>query len=228
MAKTDFKGEDVVYLNWYDSLYKFTIIQDGELIKITNTSRITETPTYFDIEDTTTNEFDKFEDFIYSFYFNNATNNFVVTYTKPSGEVDSGCLRVIKRTALNDTTICDVCETSASATLSCNVGSYGNGTYLGAFYATGSYKELDLIAQTIGGDLALSIYNAIGKKDANFYAFMFSGIVIAVSFISPVFGVIGALLGVLGGAALGFSILNWGAFVGLCIVGIFVVWSIKR
>jgi hypothetical protein len=228
MAKTDFKGEDIAYLNWYDSLYKFTITSNGELLKITNTSRITETPTYFDIEDNTVNEFDKFDDFVYSLTYNNVTKNFVLTFTKPSGEVDSGCLRVIKRTSSEDTTICESCETSTSATLYCNIGSYNNGTYIATFYATGSYKKIDWIAETIGGDLATSIYNALGKKDANFYSFLFGGIIVAVSFINPIFGVIGAVLGILGGAALGFSLLNYAGYIGICIIGIFIIWNLKK
>jgi len=228
MAKTDYKGEDVVYLNWYDSLYKFTLIQGNELIMITNTTRITSTPTYFDIKDTTTNIFDKFENFVYSLTFNNVTNNFVLTFVKPSGEVDSGCLRVTKRSLANDTEICLLCETSSSATLSCNINGYGNGTYIATFYATGSYLKIDWLAHVVGGSLASTIYAALGKEDASFYAFLFTGIVLSMSFINPVFGIVGLLLGILGGAALGFSLLNYAAFIGLCAVGVIIIWFLKR
>lgn len=228
MARTDFKGEDIAYLNWYDSLYRFVLVKDGTVLLSTNTTRISSTPVTFDITSATSFLFEKFLNFQYSLSFNNATNNFVLTFVKPSGLVEQGCLRVIKRTGRNDTEVCLTCESSSSATVYCNVNAYGNGTYIAHFYATGSFYDLDWIVQTIGATFSDTIYDLLGSSDASFYAFIFGGIVTFMFFIHPVFGVIGALLGILGASALGFAPINYLTFVGIALIGGVIIWIIKR
>jgi hypothetical protein len=228
MGKTSFEGKDVAYLTWYSTLYKFIFIRNGEVVKTTEPYKISSTPQTFTISDAVTYSFDKFRDFVYTLTYNNITKNFILTFTKPSGLVDQGCLRVTKRSVQNDTEICLVCETSTSATIYCNIGGSGNGTFIATFYATGSWYLLDWIETTIGGTFAQTIYELLGNEDATAYAFLFSGIVISMFFLSPVLTIVGLILGILGGAALGFTILNYTAFLGIVIVGGIIIWLIKR
>ena len=68
----------------------------------------------------------------------------------------------------------------------------------------------------------------MGKDDATFYAFLFSGITASMFFINPIFGIIGVLLGILGGAALGFTVLNYAEFIGICIIGGIIIWFFRN
>lgn len=228
MGKTSWNGKDITYLNWYSTLYKFIFSKNGVVLKTTEPYKISSTPQTFIFSESTSQGFEKFRDFVYSLYYNNATQNFVLTFTKPNGLVDQGCLRVTKRTSYNDTEICLVCESSSSATLYCNIGSSGNGTFIAHFYATGSWYDLDWIETTIGGFFAETIYDLLGNEDATAYAFFFSGIVVSMFFLSPVLAIIGLILGILGGAALGFTILNYTTFIGIAIVGGVIIWFVKR
>jgi len=228
MAKTAFNGEDIAYLNWYDSLYKMIFTKDGIVVKSVNPYRITETPQIFTLDEASTFVYDKFLKMSYDLYYNNITGNFVLTFTKPSGEVEKGCLRVLKRGATDDQQICDVCETSSSATVYCNIGTYGNGTYIASFYATGSYWIFGSIIQTIGGNFAETIYDLLGNDDATFYALMFSGVCVTLMFVSLPLGILGILLGMLGGAALGFQVVSWGAFLSIVIIGGAIIWFVKK
>jgi len=229
MGKTSFNGEDLAYLNWYDSLYKFILIKDGVVIKITNTTKIFETPQIFDILSTTTFSYEKFRDFVYSLTYNTLTQNFVLTFTKPSGLVEQGCLRVTKRTAKNDTQIYLTCETSSSATLYANIAGYGNGTYIADFYATGSWFLIDTINHLVGSnDFSDKIFDELGFEDATFYAILFSGIVVCMFLITPVLAIVGLLLGLLGASALGFTKIDYGIFIGIAIVGGLIIWFAKR
>ena len=137
-------------------------------------------------------------------------------------------MRVTKRNSTADTEICLNCETSASATLYCNIGGKGNGTYIATFYATGSWYILDWIEEKIGGTFAESIYDLLGNDDATAYAFLFSGVVVSMFFLSPVLAIIGLILGMLGGAALGFTVLNYTEFIGIVVIGGIIIWLIKR
>ncbi len=226
MAKTAFNGEDIAYLNWYDTLYKFILTSNGTVVETTTPYKISETPQIFEISTVTTFVYDKFEDFVYNLYFNNATNNFVLTFVKPSGLVDKGCLRVIKRNPSNDTSICGVCETSSSATLYCNIGSYGNGTFIATFYATGSLKVIDTIYTLIG--TVNEIYDLIGNTDGSAYAFLFAGIILSLFFVHPILGIIGVMLGMLGAMILGFQPINYMEFMGIVVLGGIVIWILKR
>ena len=229
MAKTNFNGEDVVYLNWYDTLYKFIVLdENGDVVKTTGTTKISLSPTTIELENEITFPYDKFEDFVYSLYYENSTSNFVLTYTKPSGEVDEACLRVYKHGQGNDTLVCDECETSASATMFCNVASYGNGTYVALFYATGSFSLVDWIYEYVGGTFQTTIYNLLGNEDASFYAFLFAGLITVALFINAVFGIIALMIGLIGASALGFTALQWGQMTGVIIIGGFIIWILKR
>ena len=227
MAKTSFSGEDIAYLNWYDSLYKFILIKDGSVIKVANSSKISSTPQIFEILGTSTFSFDKFRDFQYSLTFNNVTNNFVLTFTKPSGLVEQGCLRVTKRSAINDTELALICETSTSATLYYNIGN-SNGTYIATFYATGSWDLINWISINRGSGFSEEIYDLIGKDDAAAYAFLLSGIIITLFAITPVLAILAGILAIIVSAALGFTVIDYTIFAGISIVGVILIWILKR
>jgi len=216
MAKTDFNGEDVVYLNWYDTYYRYSVVQNSELLVLTGTSKIYSSPIRINIPRTYEFTYEKFKNIAYTLTFNNLTHNFILSYTDTTGDVADACLRVTKRTLRNDTVICLNCESSASATIFCDISTYGNGTYIAQFYATGSLGYIDFLDWIEGG--ANEIYTALGE-DATFYAFLLSIIILAVFLVNPILGVIGALLGIFAGAAIGFQPVNYMEFVGITIVG---------
>lgn len=226
MARSSDEGKDLAYLNWYDTFYRFILTKDNQVIQTSSIKKISETPINFQILDVTAFEYDKFEDIVYTLTFNNVTNNFILTYILPSGEITNACLRVIKRSMNNDSTICDTCETSSSATIYCNVNGYGNGTFIGTFYAKGSLALIESIDALIGN--INEIYDLIGNTDGSIYAFLFAGIVTFLLFVSPVMGIIGVICGMLGAMIMGFQPLNYFEFIGVVIIGGVIIWILKR
>ena len=227
MAKTSSLGSDLAYLNWYDSLYKFVLVKDGSTVYQTSPYKISSTPQTFVISSSLIDTYSKFRDFDYSLIFNNITKNFVLTFTKPSGDVDSACLRVIKRNSTNEYTICDVCETSSSATLYCNINPHNNGTYFASFYATGSLSLIDTLTWIEG--ISNEIYEEIGRINGAIYAIILTGVTFAFFLFSPVLGVLSLMFGMIGSLLLGF--LPWtnaGAYIGLFIIGGAVIWLLKK
>lgn len=220
-------GTDVVPLEWYETLYKFVVIKDGEVLGTFGPQKVSETPITFTIGENTTWSWTKFEDFVYSLTYNNVTENFILTFTKPSGLVDKACLKVEKVSGTNDTVICNSCETSSSATVYCNIGGWGNGTYIATFYATGSFKVIDYLQEIVGGDFSTTINTALGTDDANFYAFLFAGISVALFLISPVLAIIALTLSLLACSLLGFTIFNYFMFFAVAIVGGIIIVILK-
>ena len=226
MARTDFNGQDIVYLNWYDTFYKYSLSKNGVVVKITNQSKVDTTPILFKLEDTYVYTYDKFGDISYTLTFNNVTNNFIFTYSNPTGGISSYCLRVVKRTPKNDTQICNTCETSSSATIYCNVDSYGNGTYVAVIYGQGSLAGWDSLVAFIG--TINEIYDLIGNVDGSIYAFFFSAIILVMFMISPVLMVVGAIFGMVASVAIGFQPIHYAEMFGIVIVGVVVIIILKK
>lgn len=225
MAKTAYDGTDLSYLNWYNSLYKMIFYKDGEVLLTVNPFKIAETPKIFTVETTPVFIFDKFNEILYNLMYNNVTQNFVLTFIKPS-TVTQGCLQVYKRNVTGDYEVCDVCETSDSSTLYCNVASEGNGTFIANFYATGSFKDIVSLIKKIGSPAIL--FDEIGNLDASTMAILTGGVVASFFFISPVLAVVGVIIGMLMVFSLGFQPLDYGIFISIVLVGGIVAWSIRK
>jgi len=228
MGKTDMNGNDVVYLNWIDSLYKFIIVKGGQTIYAEDPRKVFESPTKFRVEEDTVYDFQKFQDFEYTLFYNNQTQNFVLTYVKPSALVEEACLRVKKRSANQDTIICETCSESASATLFCNIAAYGNGTYIATFYATGSLSVIDWISEGVGIGFSQTIFDLLDDKDSAFYTYLIVGITVSLFAFNLVWGIIALLLGLLAASTLGFTVIEYGVYLGLCTIGGIIIWLIKR
>lgn len=228
MAKTNQNGEDIVFLNWYDSLYKFVIVEDGTTIISTDPYKVGESPQIFQKNDSTTYDFDKFRDFEYNLYFNNATGNFILTYVKPSGLVEEGCLRVLRRDSTGDEQICLTCSESASATLFCNINSYGNGTFIATFYATGSLAVIDWITTDVGIGISERIFNNLDQNDSLFYTILTALMVVGLFMVNIVLGIVGILAGLLLASALGYTLISYTTFLTIAIVGGVIIWLIRR
>jgi len=220
MAESDFNGEDVVYLNYYDTYYRYSLVKNNELLLLTNTSKIYSSPVRLTVRSDYIFSYEKFNNIAYTLTFNNVTKNFILSYTDVSGDIATACLLVVRRSINNDTVICSNCESSSSATIYCDISTYGNGTYIATFYATGSLGAISFLEWIEGG--ANEIYTALGI-DATFYAFLLAVIILAVFLVNPVLGVIGVILGIFAGAAIGFQPVNYMEFVGITIIGGIVI-----
>jgi len=228
MAKTNENGEDVVYLNWYETLYRFRLFQDGLNTLTTNNTKIFETPKIFEIGEDFTYSFDKFDNIIHTLVYDNATNIFTLIFDTNDASIESGCLRVIKRNPTNDTEICLTCVESESATINCDVSTYGNGTFIAAFYATGSFSLVDLLSIVEGSSFADQVFDMLDKDDAAFYSIILALIVVAMFLITPVLGIIGAIIGLIFVTSLGFATISYAYFMGIIILGVVIIWSLKK
>lgn len=226
MAKTDFNGQDIAYLNWYDTFYRYSLVRDGVVIYSTSTSKIDTTPVLFTVPKNYISGYKKFENLDYSLTYNNITENFILTYNLPSGEIASMCLKVIRSTFINDTIICNKCETSSSATIYCPLAGLQNGTYTAQIYATGSIGFID--ALTIFKGTVNKIYNEIGNADGTIYAILFGLVILGMFLVSPALGVLGVILGIVGSMALGFQPLNYTELVGIVTLGVVIMIILKR
>ena len=228
MAKTSSLGSDISYLNWYNTFYKFILIRNNTILQITDPMKVSSTPLTFTITPETIFRYDKFKDVSWTLYFNNATNNFVLTFIDTAGKISSGCLEVKRYSGNIRTTICNTCESSSSATLYCSINQNLTGEYTATFYATGSNPRIfGTISKKIK-EAVTDIYSQLGNKDGAILTFIMAGVVSSLFFFSPPLAIIGILAGLLIAIGLGFTQISIGTFVGLSLIGGFLIWLIKN
>jgi len=229
MGKTDHNGEDIVALNWFDSLYRVKIYSDGVLELNVEPYKIGETPQIFYILSTQSLDILDFDDVEHTLYFNNDTNKFILIFEDSSDKISGGCLRVVKASAQNYTTLYDECVNSNTGTLTYDIGVNQTGTYLAVFYATGSpphiIDTLMIVKQALD-----SIYNALGNLDATVLAMITVGTATMFGLLGgPVLGVIMMIAGLIISISLGFyNIELLAEVIGLSAVGIYIAYLIKK
>lgn len=226
MAKTNQEGRDYAYLAWYDYFYKFLIVNNGTTVGNYDPYKIAATPQTFNLRTSILFPQDKFKNVQHTLYFNNATNNFVLTYLDPSGLVSSNCLRITQTNQRNYSVLYDQCLSTSSGTLSYNIGA-SNGTFLAEYYALGSNDHLDSL--TVYRQVLTTIYTEIGKDDATVYHMLVTGTAGFLGLFSPVVAIVALLAGYAFGYAIGFGTPDlWMPFIGIAIIGVYFIWKMRN
>ena len=145
MGRSDSDGQDVVFLQQNDPFYKFVIIR-GEVIQFQSTKkRVTTDQLQFNVlPDTIQETLTKFGSVAFNFTNNTLADgslSFNVTWNDLSGGVNNFCLRVDKLTPINETNICEVCDTASTASLGCSFA-LQNATFKAVFWGTVNPNEL--------------------------------------------------------------------------------------
>jgi len=227
MARSDSSGSDLLYLDWYDTWYRFIGSKSGSIVFSVGPEKISDTPKIIKYGDVGGSDYEKFRDVEYSLTFNEDTDNFILSFTDTSGLISSSCLRVIKRNATKDYSICDICETSNSATLYCNIAGWGNGTFIADYYATGSPRNyIKTIVELV--NVQAEIYDLIGNDNGTGMAFLIAGVICALFLVTPALGILGAILGMVLAVALGFQPFDYVSLIGISIIGVLIMWAVQR
>lgn len=234
IAETNFNGEDIIYLNWYDTFYRFEVYDDsGNLVKSVAPTKVFATPQIFRIVTSEAFVGSKFQNLVYNLSFIESSRQFVLTYLDPSSSIDAGCLRVIRSLSFSNSTILyDHCLTSTSGTINYAVPDSQNGTFYGVFYAKGSIGYIDSVVQVLF-DINNDIYSQLGNVDGSILALLLTG---TMAFFGMFFGPVGmivmALMGYTFSVFLGFQSLNdpgmWAAFISLVVFGGYLVIKMRR
>lgn len=158
IAKTNFEGQTNLHLVLNDEFYEFIIeFPFGTVNKITSPTYIYETSLTFQIvADSEVGErFYKSQDITYDLSFNNATNNFRLTYSDANNVVSKACLKVWKISATKKTPYNTSCLNSPSGTILLGVANTTGAVYNAqafayfsnpAYYLTGLTHAFEEVA----------------------------------------------------------------------------------
>lgn len=151
MGKTNFDGHDSIYMRMNDIFYRFILEKDGKILRVFNPFKITSTDHTLT---TATDGYGQWFSYINNFGWycnhNDATNTTSCTYSDTSGKSQEVCLLVKRRDLFNYTTVCDICETSTSGTLYCEMGDTDDKIYtysLRVVFDEVDYDKVDYILE---------------------------------------------------------------------------------
>lgn len=228
MAKTNYEGEDIVYLNWFDSEYRFVILENGTVINSIEPFKVSKTPQVFLIQDTGQFSQDKFRSVTNNLFFDNETGDFVLSFNDPDNQISAGCLQVIRVTPNNFTILSDQCLSATSGTLTYNIGVNATGTYNAIFYAAGSPRSIIDRIMYVNNFIG-SIYEQIGNLDGTTITVFMVGTMALLGLLAGVPGVIFmTVLGLFVSNILGFMNPNLISIVAVMgIVGGYIIWVTK-
>lgn len=233
MFKTNYNGQDIAYLNWYDTLYQFDIYDSSDIILKYSAEpfKISATPQTFRIVTVDTGiTWLKFNDVVYNLSINNNTRTFLLTFNDPNNHLTHGCLRIVYFNAGNASVISDVCATGTSGTLTYVVPS-SNGTYYGIFYGKGSPPKLIDFVIFNSLDYLNDIYTQIGNMDGTILSLMIISLSAFVGIFSPVGFIFMAIVGYIAVILLGFQSMNSGnfqvSFFIFLAIGGYLIWKLR-
>ena len=137
ILQTDTKGQALGNIVLYNTFYTFLIYSDNNLVYAENGVRVIANTRTFTISlagTVWTDDFVVSGSVSHDLYFNNATNNFVFTYSDSSSTMHYGCLRVDKINRTGSYNLSDDCLYSASGSVITTIIPSNDTTYIATGY----------------------------------------------------------------------------------------------
>jgi len=138
IVKTDFQGKAFAEMTLFTQWYQFMLVYQGETVLQTDATKLTSTTLNFQIDLGSNNvaTYNKVEKMTCSISFNNATNNFRMDFSNPSGLPILATLDVYNSTTYITNLFNSSSLTSASGTILINIAPPKNETYTGKGFVT--------------------------------------------------------------------------------------------
>ena len=152
LGTTDVNGRTIVSAQKDTEFYKFVVQYGGETVLTTTPQYLTEDSYTIQVSigDDITQLFDDYLSLDYVLTFNNATNNFRLTYNDITGFTTRVCLKVYRVSAQSQTLYNSSCSYSGASTLLVGVAAINGTTYSGKayYYDTDGENFLDSYGYT--------------------------------------------------------------------------------
>ncbi len=230
MARTNTEGKTIIDVDFNDAFYEtFTTFKTFTLSTLG--TKIISTTMFLTI-DLIADPFidiDVVNDVATTISFNNLTQNFKYTLTTISGFARKATIKVFRITPTTETLVCTETDTSSSVTLLCFV----NTTITGATYtATGFVEAGSVDRQTNTISILTGVVNdfrVIWKGQGFFFGILIIGTLgLLGAVVSPTVGVIMFILGLIMLNFFGLTLVSSGILGFFIILGIFIIYKMKR
>jgi len=227
ILKTDEAGNAYGELTLFTTWYKFFLYRNGVLLLSTNQTKIVTTSKTFrvNLQSSSSDSYDNLNQMTTTLNFNNVTNNFIYTFSNPTGLSKEFCLKVTQRKVTADVLVNNTCSSSASGTILVNIGAVPDyATYIASGSVSGSPTLLDKMLEVSISDEAYKTYG----EDAIFMTFFVKLAFAMIGIWNPIVAIIMIMLADVVMGIMGIYKLNLMTITTYIIMGCVVIWKINR
>jgi len=229
MSKTDFNGRTGVYINKYDTIYKFLVDVDAINYKETTQTEVFADTLYFSIntEGDIFESVDGYTNTIYNLTFINTTtpNYFQLAFYDTTGIMREACLHVVRLRYSGEETICETCLTTNAGLILCNVTDDNSSRYIAKAQidtnTTGTWYLLESLEHYFGED-----YQTYANYGV-FFTFLIVGGLAFLGLWNPAVAMILTIVALLFSVFLNFIYLSYASLALLIIVGGIIIFKVK-
>jgi len=230
-GKTDIYGQLVARLIENTKKYRFTFKDEDGVVRkttgdITIACRSTICVLPFVIEDTT-DDFDRFDnvtDYDWSFSYDEDTNIFTFSWVDVSGVTATNRLIVTRYLVNGTTNVCNSTLSSATGSMTCNIGSQ-SASYQAQIFrriGIGEEKRLSTLSIKVGDET-----DTFGTEGL-LWSFLLLMTMISVGYIRPAAGIILYLFGVILLSIIHVLYVNPAILIAQFAIGVAFIWAFKR
>jgi hypothetical protein len=220
IIRTDSNGEAwgniILTTQWYKFILEINgaVVFESDPTIITTTAktfRVTLGSDYFD-------DYGTVHDTTGGVTFTNSTLTFSYTFSDSTGNVNTGCLKLVRRTLNGDTQINSSCVTSSAGAINLIIQeTLGSNTYIGTGYVTIGSNEYIIDTESVSFDYGYKTYGTEGIFMAMLLIILF--VMVGVSSGSPSASIVLMLVGLVGTVLMTIFYLSWTALVAFIILG---------
>ncbi|MHA2019054.1 MAG: LamG domain-containing protein [Promethearchaeota archaeon] len=229
MAKTDSSGNTIGHLEAETEDYKVIIFKDGQILYENEKAKVFcgETPCTLNFQTdaatpTIWQNIGDLPNLIWSLTYNETLKIWTYTYVDTSGTTSYGRLKVYIDDGNSRTIICNNSDTASASTLTCNVTDYD-----GTIYAEAYLSRSPEILVWLDSIIERSV-KAIFGMEGLFWAVIILLIVGIIGIWNPSIGVIMLITGMIMINVLKLATLGITTILGIIVIGIIILWEIKK
>ncbi len=229
MGNTSTSGTYTIYLRQTDAFYR-VFVYDGNnnLAKTIDTTQIQSCPYQILVGGTSgvgygdAENWFNFDNININMYFNSTTNNTRLIWSDSTGYATQMCIRIDKfQTQGSGYSLYNyTCLSSASGTIYQHINESGFYIAKAIAYHDSDWRLLDSI--TI--ELTSTVSDLIGVSGV-FYALLLIGLLLFVGLYSPVVSISLGIVGLIFSKMMGLLTVGWGAFIGIIVVGVILIFK---
>lgn len=222
ITRSDFDGKGVTYLILNDVFYRFTIIQDGEILDDIDPTLITASTLNIQLSPGDLGDlYNVFQNVQSVCSYNNVTETLSCTMTDASGTSQTACLNVTEILNLGEIETCNTCGSGATIVTSCNVGNITDRLFYYSFALQGSLLPLE--AGYLQGSQPVNEFGTVGLLAA-FFLILFMGLAAR----GPSMVIITTVAGFSLMTVLAFITVAWSAVIGIAVAGGIIIYVVKK
>lgn len=229
--KTNAEGKSIGHFVVEDILYRFQVYIDGELEYTSLPTKVfcEESPCTItltlpsSVDEAIAEEIEGLDsDLTYS----KTTHIITYTYADSNDNASGGRLYVVSWDfgIGSQNVICNTTSADASAILTCDLSSYGNGTYWARGYITRNHEQL---AESVIIKKVTDIVTNVGLEGLLWAVFLIIALVMLGLF-KPVLAIVFSIVGVIGISLIGFASIPIVSLVAFIFIGIVFLWEMRK